>query len=404
MFRKYAKPALLAVATVLVGLLVIRCGGGGGGDSPPARVLTPISYTGVTTPVAISLANTPTLVANLLYGGASAPDMPSAVTISDSSATANNSPLGGDRLKDLFRPTLEETFGSAMHGYKIPAAVVYNNTPRYCESGYYILNGSIDDNTGLGTVTYDYYNCLRDGVTSDGMVHFSVYTNTLSEFNFTMDFVLMTMTSSEFNVTMSGLVRSDNSLYGNRLTERETMNYVERANITGKMYKYEDFVMTLITNDVYSPYLGGSISFSGVPVAIMYDSVHGHYSVETPAALEYSTTYRVHPDLGGQMLLTGDQSGIWLTVLSPRHVKIEIDLDGAAGYEVLRFVLWSELDSFTTLNLADSDGDGMHDSWESTYGLDPAVDDALLNLDGDVLNNLQEYEQGYEPNNAGSSP
>ena len=80
----------------------------------------------------------------------------------------------------------------------------------------------------------------------------------------------------------------------------------------------------------------------------------------------------------------------------------ELDLDGVIGFEVVRYVLWSELDLITTLNLADSDGDGMHDSWESTYGLDPNVDDALLNLDGDGLNNLQEYEQGYEPNNAGS--
>jgi uncharacterized repeat protein (TIGR01451 family) len=46
----------------------------------------------------------------------------------------------------------------------------------------------------------------------------------------------------------------------------------------------------------------------------------------------------------------------------------------------------------------DSDKDGMPDSWELTYGLnpnDPA--DALLDADGDSLNNLEEYRAGTNP-------
>jgi hypothetical protein len=53
----------------------------------------------------------------------------------------------------------------------------------------------------------------------------------------------------------------------------------------------------------------------------------------------------------------------------------------------------------TTINflVADYDGDGMHDSWEDSFGLDSSVDDAADNLDGDGLTNLEEYEQGYDP-------
>jgi hypothetical protein len=42
----------------------------------------------------------------------------------------------------------------------------------------------------------------------------------------------------------------------------------------------------------------------------------------------------------------------------------------------------------------DSDGDGMPDSWETTYGLNPFADDSHKDLDGDGLSNLEEYQNG----------
>ncbi len=47
---------------------------------------------------------------------------------------------------------------------------------------------------------------------------------------------------------------------------------------------------------------------------------------------------------------------------------------------------------------ADDDGDGMPDSWEALYdGLDPLVDDAQEDLDGDGQTNLAEYQNGTDP-------
>ena len=42
----------------------------------------------------------------------------------------------------------------------------------------------------------------------------------------------------------------------------------------------------------------------------------------------------------------------------------------------------------------DADGDGMLDSWEELYGLDPTKDDSKEDLDGDGLSNLEEYKLG----------
>ncbi|HEX6929235.1 MAG TPA: hypothetical protein VF267_08295, partial [Gammaproteobacteria bacterium] len=49
---------------------------------------------------------------------------------------------------------------------------------------------------------------------------------------------------------------------------------------------------------------------------------------------------------------------------------------------------------------ADSDGDGMPDNWEMSYGLDPYFpDDALWDMDSDMLTNLREFETGNDPHN-----
>lgn len=53
---------------------------------------------------------------------------------------------------------------------------------------------------------------------------------------------------------------------------------------------------------------------------------------------------------------------------------------------------------------ADQDGDGMPDSWEITYGLDPFnAADALADANGNGVTNLQEYQQGTDPTQQGQS-
>jgi PKD repeat protein len=57
-----------------------------------------------------------------------------------------------------------------------------------------------------------------------------------------------------------------------------------------------------------------------------------------------------------------------------------------------------ELEIFGELEIIDSDHDGLPDSWEVSYGLNPnEPGDALLDLDGDSLTNLQEYDLGTDP-------
>ncbi|MGE0087555.1 MAG: DUF1566 domain-containing protein [Desulfococcaceae bacterium] len=48
----------------------------------------------------------------------------------------------------------------------------------------------------------------------------------------------------------------------------------------------------------------------------------------------------------------------------------------------------------------DADNDGLPDTWETANGLNPAVNDAASDKDGDGLSNLQEYEKGTKANAA----
>jgi uncharacterized repeat protein (TIGR01451 family) len=58
----------------------------------------------------------------------------------------------------------------------------------------------------------------------------------------------------------------------------------------------------------------------------------------------------------------------------------------------------NDTDSVTINVLADGDGDGMPDEWEFDYGLNLGMDDANDDLDGDGLLNIQEYDNGTDPN------
>lgn len=368
-----------------------------GGDSAPA--VQPLAYVGNTNPAAITLTNTPTLVVNALYGGAAASGIPTGVSVSANDVKTGSGTAIARSLLSLFHYSTDDLYGNAVNIYNLPsAAAVPINETEYCDTGYFTLVGSIDDSTLTGTLAINYVNCVLEGVTYNGsgtmsIYYFDPYTFAMGA---TIDFALLSMSGPDFSGRMSGSVTIDSSMFGSYGTETITMNLVAQDDALNKMYKFESYVMSVSINYDYS----SSLSINGT----IYDSIHGSITVTTILPLSFSSYLNADPDAGGPLIFTGNNSSIRLTVESARHVLLELDLDGDDIYEIVRYVLWQEIDDYTSLDLADSDSDGMHNSWEMLYGLIPNIPDANDDLDNDLQFNIDEYMGGSDPSDPFSQP
>jgi uncharacterized repeat protein (TIGR01451 family) len=106
------------------------------------------------------------------------------------------------------------------------------------------------------------------------------------------------------------------------------------------------------------------------------------------------------------MQLTGAQSArMRLSMPLAGTVHFALDLDADGNFERVATLPWADLGGPAGADLGDTDGDGMHNSWELARGLNPLDPlDALADSDGDGASNLVEYRAATDPRHASSIP
>lgn len=141
-------------------------------------------------------------------------------------------------------------------------------------------------------------------------------------------------------------------------------------------------------NDDSIDYSGESRLLGGVKDFDIYSSMDGvSFTLISPEILPVSPG-------GGPILPTRFPVSVMA-----RHMRFVLNSNYGHSWEVGL----SEV-QFDGVPDADTDADGMPDAWETYYSLDPNSDDALLDADGDGVNNLDEYTNHTSPQNNPPNP
>lgn len=385
-------------AAGVVAALLVACGGGGGGGGQSAGT-APLVYTGATTPAVITTASAATLVAGVIGSSDSSASIGGVIAVNVAGSqrhVASAGPADFARRLDrsLRAPRLQPSRDS---GARVAAIPVDSTTP--CDSGSVRVSGTLSD-SGTGTLSVAYNDCRTGDDTLSGTASMRVDAFDLSygPTDYTVSFDRISLRGPGANADATGAMRSQVNVAAN--SETLTSNYVAVDVSARKMTKIENCVSLVVYDSIFTP-----SSFTESISGRVFDQALGFVDVATNAPLHFSTLDQAFPD-SGQVLLTGAASGhIRVTAESAGVTTLGLDLDGDSSFEIAATSKWTDLSGFAGTDLGDSDGDGMHNSWEQAYGLNPGDSaDAALDKDGDGASNRTEYFAGTDINDPAAVP
>lgn len=392
---------LVCITAGLVLATLAACGGGGGGGGSGGGT-SAVVYSGNSSAAAVTTTNASTITANVV-GSDDASAIIGGISVESSNVTQNQGTGPAElarRLSQGFREVVSRTNLKGSTQQVVTAGFIDDTQPCDLGNGTVRIFGTVDDITLTGTVTIVFSNCLIAGVTLNGTgtMRIDVFLTDV-----TMSFARLTLRGTGLSVDAGGSIHFVE--FGNTLTI--TMNLVEINNNTGKMRKSVDLIIVEVYDNPVSP-----TTFTQTLTGQVFHSDYGFVTVNTLSAFVFGPPIQLFP-VSGQMTLTGAPEGVGnrairvtaLTsppaALPATLVRLELDLDGDGAFEINDVRLkWTELTGPVGADLGDTDGDLMHNSWETANApMDPNnVLDAALNNDGDAFTNLQEYMAGTNPN------
>jgi hypothetical protein len=375
------------VMALLTLAALAACGGGsssGGGTSTG-----PLVYTGNTSPALITTTNAGQITANVLGSGGTSSLLLSASTPADGVTS-----LGRRLNRSVRRSPLPS--GTAR---PLALAVAIDRTEPCEDGGSVRINGTLNDD-GTGTLAVAWDDCRQgdDTLSGSATIRVDAFDRVASEItDGTFTFPRLTLRSSGSSADLSGSIRLQVNLASR--TEAATANFVTQDG-SGQMLKAENLVFTDVFDNISTP-----TSFVESISGRVFDGVHGFVDIVTNSPFVFGTLTQPFPGSGRITLTGANNAHIRVTAFSTQAVTLGLDLDGNNVFESTATLAWTELSSPAAADLADSDGDGMHNSWETAKGLNPFNSaDAADDGDRDGASNLAEYLAGSDPNSAASVP
>jgi hypothetical protein len=297
----------------------------------------------------------------------------------------------------------------------LTGAAVSQSIP--CDTGSITISGNTN-NTGAGTLAVDYVDCKLgfDTLNGPATLRIDAYDAankiiTDSTLTFTrVHFTGATGLDTDITGTQRTRVTSTAASWcsaSSCATETMTQNiiFLVREGNTSRTMRSR---LTL-TNQYQSA--TAPTFFTQSLAGNVDDDQLGTVSVGTATApftgpwgdLYYSTRFQPYPDWGIVNIDGAANSRARASSMGIALAKVEVDADGDSTFENNARLPWTLLVRQGG-NLNDSDGDGMHDSWEVAMGLDPTRDDRNQDNDGDGYSNLTEYLAGADASTSGSIP
>ena len=402
--------------SLVVGLTA--CGGGGGGSSsdggmssgstrspvPPQVALT---YSGVATGATVTAASTNTIAANVVGSSDAALGGSLLAGVSAQVESGPAKPTGAVGLaRRLAQAMRGDDLGRAQASGSLAGATISQSTA--CDSGTINISGTVSDSTGTGTVNVDYVDCRTGSDTLNGPATLRIdafdQTNKIIT-DGTLSFTRVRFFGPGFNSDLTGSLRTQVSVSGK--SETLTQSVIVQDNNTGHQMQTQNLQIVNIFDTVTAPTF-----FTESITGRVFDGTQGFVDVSTSTApftspwgpLYFATRAQSFPDWG-IIDLTGATGSARITSMGVDVAKIEVDANGDGIFENKARMRWSDLGTALGSNLADTDGDGMHDSWEVAMGLNPNdPSDANGDADSDGYTNLTEYLNGSAANTNGSVP
>lgn len=322
------------VMAVLLAVSLTACGGGGGGGGGAPATM---AYTGLSSQAAIDENNAQDLTTGAYQGGQIG-DLFGGIGAIEA---IESGPIGQPRavkvalvLEDsLHKVDLTSRAGGPSVGAVASDSGVIDGN---C-GGNASFTIRVDDQTGAFSGSLTFNNYCEDGVSIAGAVNYAgtVNLNTDELTNFSFSFDNLTANSGSDAYTLDGDISFANADASDTLT----MTMLLKDNNTAKVYKLENYTMTL-TGSVSHVDFDGSGTY--------FDPDYGYVTISTDAPFRIYDS-DVWPSEGilvatGNTGIAGGSTMARLTALSSTTYQVDADTTGDGAYDWNSGILnWSDL-------------------------------------------------------------